>query len=413
MKKIIKIVLLSLLGLIAAVYLFLFFSYRAYKPSNIEHEIVPAALDYFHDTYDDCRSDFVGKIDQLVSQYRGVEVFKLGVPSKIDPELTVDICYIPAQEAPNSLLIIISGTHGVEGFAGSAIQSMVIEEILSPGYLDSTGLLLIHGMNPYGMKYLRRVTENNIDLNRNCAADMTHYDTKNEGYTQVYDMLTPRGKANHFSFRSQHLHMIVIQKILAVSMPVLRQAILQGQYEYPEGLFYGGNEFEPQIDAITPILRDKMVPYSRILTVDLHTGYGKNGTLHLFPNPVEDTDIKAQMEELFAGYTIDWGDTTDFYIILGSYADYIGTLAPGKTYYPMIIEFGTLDSQQTFGSIRSLHNLILENQGFQNGYKNETSEAKISENLIEMFYPSNDTWRSKVITDAKEIFVLVFERLRT
>jgi len=413
MKKILKIVFLSLLGLFAAAYLFLFFSYNGYKPADIEHEIVPAALDYFHITYDDCRSAFIGKINLLVSQYQGVEVYKFDVPSEIDPDLTVDICYIPAQESPNSLIILSSGTHGVEGFAGSAIQLMVTEEILSPGYLDSTGLLFIHGLNPYGMKYLRRVTENNIDLNRNCAADEAHYDTENEGYEKVYDMLNPQGKANHRSLRNRNLHLIVIQKILAVTMRALRQAILQGQYEYPEGLYYGGKELEPQIDAITPILREKMKPYTRILTIDLHTGYGENGTMHLFPNPVADPHIKAQMEELFAGYTIDWGDSADFYTIFGSFADYIGTLAPGKSYYPMVFEFGTLDSQKTFGSIRSLHNMILENQGFHNGYKKEKTETKIKENLLEMYYPSNDVWRSKVIIDAKKIFELVFERLGT
>ena len=82
-------------------------------------------------------------------------------------------------------------------------------------------------------------------------------------------------------------------------------------------------------------------------------------------------------------------------------------------YYPMLIEFGTLDSQKTFGSIRSLHNMILENQGFQNGYKNERTEKKIKENLLEMYYPSNNAWRSKVIADAKTVLVLVFERLGT
>jgi hypothetical protein len=154
-----------------------------------------------------------------------------------------------------------------------------------------------------------------------------------------------------------------------------------------------------------------MMPYARILTIDLHTAYGENGTTHLFPNPVEDPDIKAAMERLFAGYTIDWGDSDDFYIIKGSFADYIGSLAPGKTYYPMVFEFGTLDSQKTFGSLRSLNNFILENQGFHHGYKNGRTEAKIKENFFEMHLPSSKAWRSKVIADSKKIINLVFERL--
>jgi hypothetical protein len=77
----------------------------------------------------------------------------------------------------------------------------------------------------------------------------------------------------------------------------------------------------------------------------------------------------------------------------------------------MMFEFGTLDSQKTFGSIRSLHNMILENQGFHHGYKNEKTEAKIKDRLLEMYFPSDEAWRSKVIADARIIFKLVFERL--
>lgn len=411
MKKSLKIILLSFLGLLLAAYLFLLFSYNGYKPADVEHEIIPAALEYFHKTYEDCRSAFIEKANLLVSQYEGVEVFKIPVPCETDPDLTIDFCYIPAQDTLDSLLILSSGIHGVEGFTGSAVQLMAMEEILSPDHLDTTGILLIHGMNPFGFKYLRRFTENDVDMNRNCAVDERLFKTKNEGYRKLYDMLNPQGKANHRSFRNKHFHLVAIQKILAESMPVLRQAVVQGQYEYPGGLFFGGNELEPQIVAITPILQEKMTPYTRVLTIDLHTAYGENGTMHLFPNPMEDSDIKADMEALFAGYTIDWGDSADFYTVTGSFADYIGSLASGKTHYPMAFEFGTLDSQKTFGSIRSLHNFILENQGFHHGYKNEKTEAKIKANFLEMHFPSNKAWRSKVIMDAKEILELVFERL--
>ena len=411
MKKGLKIGLFSFLGLVAAAYLFLLFSYNGYKPADVEHEIVPGALNYFHKTYEECRSTFIEKTDLLVSQYEGVEVFKISVPCKTDPDLTIDFCYIPAQVTLDNLLILSSGIHGVEGFTGSAVQLMVMEEILIPDHLDTTGILLIHGLNPYGFKYLRRVTENNVDMNRNCAIDESLFDTKNERYGKLFDMLNPQGEADHRSFRNRHSHLIAIQKILAESMPDLRQAIAQGQYEYSEGLIFGGKEREPQIAAITPILQEKMRPYARILTIDLHTGYGENGTMHLFPNPVEDVSIRADIEELFADYAIDWGDSDDFYTITGSFADYIGSLARGKTYYPMVFEFGTLDSQKTFGSLWSLQNLILENQGFQHGYKNEKTGAKIKENFLEMFFPSKKAWRSKVIMDSKKILALVFEKL--
>ncbi|MGD8540506.1 MAG: M14 family metallopeptidase, partial [Candidatus Aminicenantes bacterium] len=252
MRKILKIILFSFLGLIVAAYLFLFFSFNGYKPSAVEYEILPAALDYFHITYEDCRSAFIEKANLLVSKYKGVEVFNVPVPSETDPDLTIDFCYIPAQVTMDNLLILSSGIHGIEGFAGSAVQLMVMEEVLSPGHLDTRGILLIHGMNPYGFKRLRRVTENNVDMNRNCAVDKSLFNTKNEGYGKLYGMLNPQGEANHRSLKNKHMHLVMFRKILAESMLVLRQAILQGQYDYPEGLYFGGKELEPQIVAITP-----------------------------------------------------------------------------------------------------------------------------------------------------------------
>ena len=412
-KKILKIVLFSLLGLVVTAYLFLFFSFNGYEPSAVEYEIVPAALGYFHTSYEDCRSAFVETANRLASQYENVEIFQVPVASKVDSDLTIDGCYIPAQATTENLLILSSGVHGIEGFLGSAVQLMVMEDVIRLGHLDTTGALLIHGMNPYGFKHFRRVTERNVDLNRNCAIDESLFDTGNEGYKKLQGMLNPKGKANHRSIKNKHMHLVQLQKVLAESMPVVRQAVLQGQYDYPEGIIFGGKELEPQIVAISAIFREKLKPYARILMIDLHTAWGRNGTMHLFPNPIKDVQIKTGMEALFAGYRIDWGDNKDFYTYGGAFADYIGPLVSGKTYYPMVFEFGTFDSQKTFGSLRQLYYMILENQGFHYGYKDEKTEARVKKDFLEMFFPSDQAWRSKAIVDAKRILMLVLERLGT
>ena len=55
------------------------------------------------------------------------------------------------------------------------------------------------------------------------------------------------------------------------------------------------------------------------------------------------------------------------------------------------------------GSIKSLHNMIVENQGFHHGYKTKKDELKIKTNVLEMYYPSSENWRSKAIEDARKI----------
>jgi len=411
MKKALKLALFALLGLIAVAYLVLYFGYQRYRPSRVQHEVLPAALGYFHESYEDCRAAFLEKAAQLAQRYDGVEVVSVPVPGTTDTDLVVDCCFVPAQKTPRSFFILSSGVHGIEAFAGSAVQLMAMEELLTPGRLGSMGVLLIHGLNPYGFKYSRRVTENNVDLNRNCAVDESLYGTHSEGYGNLNDLLNPEGAANDRNLRNRHFPFIMAQRMAKESKRVLRQAILQGQYEYPKGVYFGGKKIEPQITALSPILKEKMAPYSMILTIDVHTGFGKNGGMHLFANPIENAKLKTGLEALFDGYTIDWGDSEDFYTIGGSFAEYVGSLAPGKAYYAMPIEYGTLDSQRTYGSIRSLQNMILENQGFHQGYQNKKAEARIKKTFREMFYPSDKAWRSKAVSDVKRMLELVFDRL--
>jgi hypothetical protein len=139
------------------------------------------------------------------------------------------------------------------------------------------------------------------------------------------------------------------------------------------------------------------------MNIDLHTGYGARGVLHLFPNPIEDKNIKAMMEKTFSGYRIDWGDSDDFYTVTGDFSGYIGKLMRKGAYLPMAFEYGTMDSQTTLGSIKSLHTTILENQGVQHGYSSPENEQRVKSRFREMYYPSSPAWRMKVMQDTRAL----------
>ncbi len=412
MIKALKIIGWSLLGIVVFVYIFLFASYNGYKPDKVDQVVSEEALAYFSETYDEARGEFLSEVGKLNSVYENMEISKIRVPSKSGLDLFVDYAYIPAQDTNINLVILTSGIHGVEGYTGSAIQQMVMKEVLSPELLKSTGLLMVHGINPYGFKVIRRVSENNVDLNRNCAIDPKLYNAVNEGYGNLYGMLNPDKEADHATNKNRNFHLIAVSKIVAESMPVLRQAVLQGQYEYPEGLYFGGEALEPQFKSLKPLFADIMGRYQTVASIDLHTGYGANGVLHLFPNPIDDPKVKQGLGDLFDGYKIDWGDSDDFYTINGSFVDWLGSLSEVNTYLPMVFEYGTFDSQKTFGSIKSLHQTLLENQGRQFGFKSDKAEEKIMTNFREMYYPSSEEWRTKVIVDTKEIMEQMFEKLK-
>jgi hypothetical protein len=264
-------------------------------------------------------------------------------------------------------------------------------------------------VNPYGFKYIRRVTENNVDLNRNSSADNQLYKTINDGYTRVYDLVNPKGKVNVGSVENRFFFVKAINEIRKASLPVLRQAVLQGQYEYPEGLYFGGDEREPQIDSLKVKFETFTLPYDRILIVDLHTGYGERGKLHFFPNPLEG-EKRERLENLFDGYSIDWGDSDDFYTVTGDFGGFIDSMNDEKDVYPVLFEYGTLNSQTTMGSLKSIHTMILENQGTQHGYKSERDSLRVKNNFREMYYPSSENWRNHIMEQTREVFDVILPR---
>ncbi len=357
-------------------------------------------MEYFYETYEECRSNFRKAAGELKTNYKRVHIGKINIDSEIDTDLTVDWCYIPAQKKARKLLILTSGVHGIEGYTGSAIQLLFIDKILSKLSLDELGILLIHGVNPYGFKYYRKVTENNVDLNRNCAINPNLYQSSNPGYAKMSNLLIPRGKVSIDKLQYRFFHLNAIYKIIKESLPALRQAALQGQYEFEDGIYFGGKKPEPQIAAIKSLFADTIKNYRAILNVDLHTGYGERGKMHLFLNPIENKQVMTGLQYIFKDEQIDWGTNEDFYMINGEYVQLVNQSANGAMCIPMRFEFGTLDSQTILGSLKSIQIMISENQGAHFGFNDQKSAEKVKHDFLEMYYPSSPEWRSKVMTDS-------------
>ncbi len=405
MKYFLKAVSAVIILGITVVIAFITWQFNAYSPHIVDQKPVPENLKYFQNSYTECRKSFIEDSEKLTGIYNNLEISALKIKTRSDPDLSIDYCYIPAQTAAHRLLIISSGVHGVEGYAGSAVQQMILTELVKKLNFDELGLLLIHGVNPYGFRYNRRVNENNVDLNRNCSADPALFGTINSGYDRLNMFLNPRHRVNLTSFDNFFFHLTAVKKILQYSMSSLRQAILQGQYQYPRGIYFGGNRLEPSILAVSSLIRKTAQPYSTVLSIDLHTGYGANGRLHLFPNPVKDKKKKARIEKIFSDRPINWGNTDDFYTITGEFATYIGSIIPDKDYMTMTFEFGTMDTNTTMGSIKALHNVIIENQGTWYGYASKQDETKTKKRFIRGYYPESEKWRSKIIEEARKTLI--------
>ncbi|MCM2283501.1 MAG: M14 family metallopeptidase [Desulfobacula sp.] len=401
-KKAIKILGFGLVLVLAGAVGWTTYQFHTFTPTAITQTLVPENRAYFQETYMDCRKSFLDEALKLKGLYAGVEISGLAVERPIDPDLHVDYCYIPAQASSERLFILISGVNGVEGYAGSAIQQMFLREIVKD-VREDTGLLIIHGVNPFGFKNNRRVTENNVDLNRNGSTEAGLYQSENQGYNDLNSFLNPKHKVSLTSFGNFFFHLTAGEKILRYSVEAVKQAILQGQYRYEKGICYGGSEREPSVNLVIPLIQQVAGNYKMVFSVDLHTGYGENGTLHLFPNPLADAEKKAQMETIFSGLRIYWGRNHDVYQATGEFAAYLEQSLPEKHCLTMTLEFGTLDTHTFMGAVKALHLMMMENQGFHYGYKTRQDELQVKSGFLESYYPLSEAWRSKVIEDSRQV----------
>ena len=67
------------------------------------------------------------------------------------------------------MLVISSGCHAVAGYCGSGVRVYALHDAMwieSAARADVAPLYL-HALNPYGFSHIRRVTHENLDLNRN------------------------------------------------------------------------------------------------------------------------------------------------------------------------------------------------------------------------------------------------------
>ena len=399
-----------LLGVLAVAVIVWRFS--RYAPADPPVAADAGALAWFIDDYAAARRDFLARGDALAARFAGVERFEIPVASASGLQgLAVDGLYVPAQRERKRLLVLSAGVHGVEGPAGSAVMRMFMSELMGPEALADTGMLLLHALNPYGFAAGRRFTENNVDLNRNASSSPALYRTVNAGYPMVDDVINPQGPADAGSWANRLFPVRAVALIARHGMRTLRQAVLQGQYQVPKGIYYGGSALEPQLAALAPRLQAFLQAYALSMSVDLHTGYGARGTLHLFFDPPRDPRVRERLESVFAGSHIDWGSGADFYTVTGDFVGWVGSLRTSGLHLPAVFEYGTMDSQTTLGSIKSLHVTLLENQGAHHGHAIPADREKIRRDYQEMFNPSSAAWRTKVIQDSRAMLRTVMSRL--
>lgn len=184
--------------------------------------------------------------------------------------LAADTAWLGPKDA-GSVLVLLSATHGVEGFHGSAAQIDWLQNGILP---EGTALLAVHAINPHGFAWLRRVTEDGVDLNRNFI-DFGKPLPENHGYDELADAIIPSALDKASLMAAD----IRLKEYADYYGQVAFEAALSGgQFAHADGLFYGGTA--PSWSRLTceAIVRDfNLANRQRVAVIDFHTGLGPFG----------------------------------------------------------------------------------------------------------------------------------------
>jgi Protein of unknown function (DUF2817) len=320
-------------------------------------------------------------------------------------DLTVSIAEYPAPR-PERVFVAVCGIHGVEGYAGSVILRTLLRTVLPKLNAETTGLLLVHALNPYGFHNFVRVNRKNVDLNRNCAAHAEAlFASQNREFEALRHLLGPARPCT-LALKDKLRFYVGIGQAIALSGPqALRQATLAGQYVDPRGVFYGGAHIEPEIAFFQEIYARIAHTYSEVLLTDLHTGYGVRGQAYpLFGRA--DSDV-------FRAYTqsgIKDGGTDKAYTVHGDLVGYCyktsKRLRPDGTFNGVVVEIGTHGLSMR-DQLADLQVVIAENQVRHYGASDPATAATVRANFKELFYPSAESWRKRAL----EVGVETVQRL--
>jgi len=226
-------------------------------------------LDSFSETYQQARDKFVdaalragGEVDEIGHPERGPDGGKL----------STDVAWLGPRDAAR-VLVMISATHGVEGFAGSGAQVDWLARGEAARLPSGVAVLLIHAINPYGFAWLRRVTHENVDLNRNWI-DFSEPLPPNTAYDALAGAICP---ADWSEETQSHSNAILAEYVTRHGKAALQRVFQGGQYHHPDGIFYGGcaPTWSRQVQA--RIFSERLEHALRVAIIDFHTGLGPWG----------------------------------------------------------------------------------------------------------------------------------------
>ncbi len=342
-----------------------------------------AVAEYFSSSYEGARSLF-----RKAAARSAASMVSYELPVHRGPQgesLTIDVARLGADN-PECVLLVIAGTHGVEGFCGSGCQVGFLTDRLYQALPPEGAAVLVHALNPYGFAWWRRVNEDGVDLNRNFV-DFSKTLPASGRYEALHPFLVP---ARWHGPERQAADAALQPFLQPQRLREFQSALTAGQYTCPAGLFYGGDRPSWSSQRLAEILRDLPASATRVAVLDLHTGLGPPA----YGEPAAITDVAAELARCREWYGAEvkdlMADESVSAAICGSVAAGMRAMLPDREITYLGLEFGTLPMLKVLAALRADHCL----SSLPDADPAELRQARQS--MRDAFYCESPAWQAAV-----------------
>jgi hypothetical protein len=302
--------------------------------------------------------------------------------------LFTDTAWIGPEDAAK-VLVLIGGTHGVEGFAGSAVQADILR-LSSGGQFDvpvNTAVLMVHALTPWGYAWLRRCDADGIDLNRN-VVDFSRPLPENSGYEIL--------KSACFLADARQRRLAFAEFAHMRGREALEKAISGGQYSDPSGPFYGGKAPAHGRLVVEDLIRNYSLQQRDLAVIDLHTGLGPFGYGEIICDHQPDSPATQVARHWYGdSVTLPLLGTSSSVPKLGL-LDYAWHAIMNERSCYITLEFGTYRTDQLFEVLLRDHQLWAQ-------YDNDLARREHSRLMRQHFCPDDKAWKEMVLFRARQV----------
>lgn len=300
--------------------------------------------------------------------------------------VATDVAWLGPEDA-EAVLVLLSATHGVEGFCGSAAQ---IDWLRHGRLPEGVALLVAHALNPHGFAWLRRVNENGVDLNRNFI-DFEAPLPENHGYDELADAIVPQALDSE---TLQAADARLREYADDYGQTAFEAALSGGQFTHADGLFYGGKAPTWSRRTTETIIEDYgLARRKRVAVLDFHTGLGPFG----YGEPICDHlpgSVGLELARKWYGSSVtEPAIGTSSSVAKAGLSDYGWQRMLGDAVVFIALEFGTYSFDNMIRVLRADH--WLHRPGAID-WQAEQAEA-IKADIRRHFYPATSDWQQAVL----------------